>query len=86
MNYLQTIALLEMVCITFQYKVYNACLTSSDIMDSFYYVECIDDMQCYYLWSVRYIHAITLQVVALLEIVCITYQLTPALVCNTYHF
>ena len=43
MNYLQTIALLEMVCITFQYKVYNACLTSSDVMDSFYYVECIDD-------------------------------------------
>ena len=43
MNYLQTIALLEMVCITFQYKVYKACLTSSDVMDSFYYVECIDD-------------------------------------------
>ena len=42
MNYLETIALLEMVCITFQYKVYNAYHTSSDIMDSFYYVECID--------------------------------------------
>ena len=29
------------------HTVYNACHTSSDIMDSFYYVECIDDYATY---------------------------------------